>query len=316
MSVKRSSGSQGIDRLHARRQLRRRRALFAFGILCVVLIGAAVWGLWQPVVRIARVDVSGTNVPLAPLAAPALSGSYLGIIPRDSIFFFPAESVRARILAAEPTLASLSIERDGFRAIRIVANPRVPLATWCGATYDALASPHTNFPTGTDDIGSQATSSTATSNASTQKVGVGASTTSATSCSVFDAGGFVYASAASSTPVLPFLLYAPLVNGATTTPAYLAQADALPATFDFARQAGSHGSPVVSIVIRASAGEVDDYLASGTRLTYVLGQEAEALAALASASQSASLNLSDGSIAYVDLRFPGKVYVKKVGSTQ
>jgi hypothetical protein len=42
---------------------------------------------------------------------------------------------------------------------------------------------------------------------------------------------------------------------------------------------------------------------------YVLGSEQEAFTALVSAKDS--LSLSDGSVDYVDLRFSGKVYVKR-----
>jgi len=87
----------------------------------------------------------------------------------------------------------------------------------------------------------------------------------------------------------------------------LPNAMAFPSAFNFARQLSSFGSPVSSIVFRAD--EVDEYLASGTRVTYLLGDEQNAFTALASARDN--FNLADGSIQYVDLRFGGKVYVKK-----
>ena len=77
--------------------------------------------------------------------------------------------------------------------------------------------------------------------------------------------------------------------------------------FDFARELATLGSPTTRIAIHD--GEVNDYLASGTRVTYVLGHEQDAFTALVSAREN--LNLSDGSLEYVDLRFDGKVYVKR-----
>ena len=50
-------------------------------------------------------------------------------------------------------------------------------------------------------------------------------------------------------------------------------------------------------------------MTSGTRITYVLGDEQNAFAALSSAQSD--FNLSDGSVDYVDLRFDGKMYLKK-----
>ena len=64
--------------------------------------------------------------------------------------------------------------------------------------------------------------------------------------------------------------------------------------------------PIVSLVLRGD--EADLYPQSGTRITYVLGQE-QAAAQLAKAAFP-SLDLNDGSVQYVDLRFDGKVYYK------
>ena len=101
-----------------------------------------------------------------------------------------------------------------------------------------------------------------------------------------------------------------MVSGVEPLRATIADANALPAAFDLARQIGTFGSRVSDIVIRGD--EADDLLASGTRVTYVLGTEQDAFTALTSAKSN--LNLADGSLEYVDLRFPGKVYLKKKGS--
>ncbi|MFZ2500984.1 MAG: hypothetical protein WAW90_03320, partial [Minisyncoccia bacterium] len=91
----------------------------------------------------------------------------------------------------------------------------------------------------------------------------------------------------------------------------LPNADAFPSAFDFARQLTTLGSPASRVAFHD--GEVDDYLVSGTRITYVLGNEQNAFTALVSAHKN--FNLADGSIEYVDLRFDGKVYLKRKGDT-
>jgi hypothetical protein len=94
--------------------------------------------------------------------------------------------------------------------------------------------------------------------------------------------------------------------------ATLPAAHTLPAAFDFARQLSGLGSPVVRVVYRER--EVDDYLENGTRVTYVRGEEASSFTALL-ASHVAS-DIARGALDYIDLRFPGKVYLKKRSSTQ
>jgi len=270
------SVSQDSARLAARRSRHRRRVLIALGILLLALFGALVWGLRQSPVRIAHIDVYDADTALAVYAREAIRGSYFGIVPRDSIFFFPASRIRAAILAAHSDIAAVSIFRNGFTGISIKPSARVPIARWCGLAPSPDVEEY---------------------------------------CYVFDAGGLIYAAATGTQTVNSFTVYAPLADE-TLEPllATVAHAQMLPATFDFARQLDTLGSPVTHLVLRGD--EVDDYLRSGTRITYVLGREQEAFTALVSASES--FNLVDGSVEYVDLRFDGKVYLKKkaIGSGQ
>ena len=66
---------------------------------------------------------------------------------------------------------------------------------------------------------------------------------------------------------------------------------------------------VVSVEIRGD--EADLYTPHGTRVTYILGNEEKAAALAASAFPT--LNIQGGQLAYVDLRFEGKVYIKRHG---
>lgn len=271
-----SSAERSGERLAERRRSRRRRSLIALAVLILLCFGLAVYGLRQDAVRISHVEIFGADASLAHYATDAMQGWYGGIIPRNSIFFFPEESIRAAILAADSDIAGVSIFRKGFNGLSIKIDNRAPIARWCGLapTVFEPGSAH-----GSDEY-----------------------------CYVFDASGVIYAAASSTQTVNPFILYAPLA-GDTEEPlqANLANAQMLPAVFDFARELATLGSPVTRIVIHD--GEVDDYLASGTRVSYVLGHEEDAFTALVSAREN--LNLADGSLLYVDLRFDGKVYLKK-----
>lgn len=292
------------ERLAERRRHVRRRASIALLVLALLLLVGAWWGVWQRAVRISRVTVfaappagdsgGATSDEIRAAALAAIQGAYVGLIPRDSVFFVPEHDIRSRILGLDDRLASVSLFREGFDGLSIKVDERTPVARWCGSTFENISR-----------LNLDKTASSTRSNL----VAPGG-------CYLFDAGGFVFAAATSSDQTLnPFILYAPL---AASTPgpleaapigATIAGADALPPLFDFARQTGMFGSPVATIAVRGD--EVDDFLRSGTRITYVAGQEQDAFAALTSAK--GDLNLADGSLEYVDLRFPGKVYFKKKG---
>lgn len=265
-----SLAERGNDRFTARRRLRRRRLLIAYSLLSIFIIGGALYGLRQDAVRISHIQIFGADQSLAEVARTAMEGSYLGLIPRNSTFFFPRSRIRTEIIELHPDIAAISLFRSGMTGLSIRISDRVPVARWCGLAP-------------TPDVDEY--------------------------CYVFDASGFVFAPAGTSTETINSAkLYAPLV-GDTLEPlrATLLDTEKLPGTFDFARQLATLGSPVVSIVIRGD--EIDDILESGTRITYVLGNEQNAYTALVSARQN--MNLADGSVEYIDLRFDGKVYLKK-----
>ena len=294
MSVRLSSAERGSERLAERRRVRRRRLLIAFSILFFILCSALVYGLWRDSVRISRVVIYGADQSFSEVATAAMQGSYLGLAPRDSVFFVPESRIRSNIMAAHPDIAAVSIFRNGLTGLSIKVDYRVPVAQWCGASPDPR-----RF-----DLNASSTRS--------NLVGSGAD------CYFFDASGFVFATTSTDSTGSPqaaqsvnsFTVYEPWASQASPTSpigSTLPNADKLPSAFDFARQLVSFGSPVTEIVFRD--GEVDDYLESGTRITYVLGHESDAFTALASARTN--LNLSDGSLDYVDMRFDGKVYLKK-----
>lgn len=258
------------ERLSERRRNRRRRSRIAVIVLLVLVIGLIVYGLRQSPVRISHVEIMGADASLATYATNAMLGNYFGIIPRDSILFFPEERIRSEILAADSYIAAVSISRRAFTGLSIKVDMRVPIARWCGLSQAAVVEEY---------------------------------------CYVFDASGLIFSAVSSTTPSInTFRLYAPLVGDASEPlGATILYIETIPTIFDLARKLTTLGSPVRAIVIKD--GEVNNYLDSRTRITYVLGKESEAFTALISAREQ--LNLTDGSIEYVDLRFDGKVYLKK-----
>ncbi len=269
MSANLSSAGRS-SQLGARRLRNRRRARIAFIILLFALCAGVVYELNQPALRISKVSVYGGDEAFADIATEAMRGSYLGLIPRDSTLFFPASSIRAEIIASYPNIAAVSLFRNGLTGLTIKANERVAIARWCGLAPSE----------GVEEY-----------------------------CYVFDASGFIFAAFATSTQTVnSFRLYAPL-EGETLEPlrATLADAEKLPATFDFARKLTTLGSSVTMLVLKGD--EMNDYLESRTRVTYVLGNEENAFTALSSSKEN--LNFADGLLEYVDLRFDGKVYLKK-----
>ncbi len=270
--------------LKTRRRKYRRFVLAIMLVLLAMLLCAGGWAMWQPALRVQSVSAGGIHAEeMKTLAAEALSGTYYFIIPKDSILFLPKEEIRERILDAHPDVSAVSVKRSGFDSITVSSVARTPAFVWCGVSIESEAS------------------------------GTGL-------CYEADALGLLFApvhptepAIASSTPSVSGRLsvYAPLTE-ATPLRAHVANAAIIPDVLRLQRGLASLGASIEKIQIRGD--EADFYTVGGTRITYVIGDEINAGALAASAFPS--LNLNDGSIQYVDLRFSGKVYLKREGEAE
>ncbi len=137
------------------------------------------------------------------------------------------------------------------------------------------------------------------------------------SCYESDAEGFIFAPVgaddvlATSTALSTLHIYGELETASTTQHyplrASMKHVDSIPNALRFVRAMNAMNIPIVSLSIQGD--EANVFTPANTRITYVLGHEEEATA-LAQASFP-TLNLLDGSLLYIDLRFPGKAYLKK-----
>lgn len=245
---------------------------------------------WRPGLRIQAVTASGPGSDISQqVALTEIGGTYLHILPRNSIFFYPQAKIRTAILDSVPEAAAVSLQRDSFSSIHVTTIPREESFIWCGTSID------TPEPSGCYDADAEgfifkldtpAASSTASSTAS------GAQPNSAHGeVRIFTS------------------LDRDITNGQSPIRAHAASAKYLPNALKFVDAMRTLGAPVSALAIRGD--EADLWLNGPTRITYVLGQEKEAADVAASALPT--LKLTDGSIQYIDLRFPGKAYVKKYG---
>jgi|CXWL01.1.fsa_nt_gi hypothetical protein len=273
-SSKKLSAPTRAKRLRERREQGRVRmrgfVLGAFFLLC----GLLVYGLWRDEVRIQHVEAStvANSDAIEALTKEAMEGARYYVIPNNSFFFYPEEKILHRILDAYPRIASLEITRNGFTGLTISAVDRNVAFLWCG------------LPSGE----------------------------TFTECYETDEHGFIFAKAQMRASTSPLLLVRGEIDNASTTNSYPLRArvigfETLPQILSFVGSLEAFGTPLTAVSIRGD--EVDLFAESGTRITYVLGQEVQALKDARAALPT--LNLMDGSLEYVDLRFDGKVYLKR-----
>lgn len=264
--------------LRERRERVRNRVSGLIFIVVVLLVGAVVYGFWRTEVRVSEIRVHDVpNEELATTRAKEiLAGKYFGILPRDSIFFYPEKELQTAILDALPSLTRVSVARESFTALALTGERREAAFHWCGMS------------------------------------GAEFSLTEA-SCYEADTAGFIFARVgdvpemASSTMLR---IYAPLEeggDGASPIRRTVVGTGYLPNLLEFVQAVKGFGLPVLSTFIQGDEAEL--FVTPKTRIMYVLGKEAEAIRNAEAGFKD--LNLRNDSIEYVDLRFDGKLYVKR-----
>lgn len=264
--------------LRERRERARNRISGVIMILVALVIGAVVYGFWRPEVRVSDIRTSGVpDEALAKAGAQeVLRGTYIGVFPRDSIFFYPEHEVRDAVLNTFPSLVTVRVVRDSFTALSIEGERRTASFYWCGESAEQFSM--------TEEL-----------------------------CYEADKEGFVFARvqgtqhSGSTTPMLR--IYAPLEPGAGADPIRRVVVGAvyLPNLLEFTEAIKAFGVPVLSTFIEGDEAEL--FVTPTTRIKYVLGKEEEAIKNAEAGFKD--LNLLNGSIEYVDLRFDGKLYVKR-----
>jgi hypothetical protein len=108
-------------------------------------------------------------------------------------------------------------------------------------------------------------------------------------------------------------IFAPLDRevgeGISPVGARIVNHDAIPDALRFVKAIRGLNVPVSSLALRGD--EADLWLSGPTRITYVLGTEE--MAAQLAASVVPTLDFTNASVEYLDLRFSGKAYVKRYG---
>ena len=274
--------------LKARRSERKKKLGIALLILLVILLCGLVYLIWQPFVRIQEVTAEGPHAEtVKQVAEESLWGTYGYVLPKNSIFMSPEIYVRERILEAHPDIVAVSISRTGFTSISVKGVPRTSAFIWCGPTALETGSCY-----------------------EADAEGLVYAQISETQLVAFDTASTTEVIAAKTMPEV-LHIYAPLAypeeGDGTPIRAHVVGAQQIPNILRFVKAMNLLGVRIDSVEIRAD--EADLYTPEGTRITYILGKE-EAAAALA-ASSFPTLNIPSGVYLYVDLRFDGKVYVKR-----
>ena len=273
----------------------------------IAFIGAFVLA-WRPSLRLTSVHASGPDAAaVEQIARVSLGGTYWHIIPRNSVLFYSKTRIRNAILDAEPDVSAVSIHASSFSSLEVASTPRAAAFVWCGTSIDAPFADGQCFDADIQGFIFQPDAATAPDGSSSDQSDTATSTQATSTAAASSVTGQTAAERVTGLTPVYAALTETLADGQQPLRTHVADASAIPDALEFVSAVRQLGAPVSSLAIRGD--EADLWIGSKTRITYVLGQEKDA-ASLA-ASVLPTLNLKDGSLQYVDLRFQGKAYVKK-----
>ncbi len=107
----------------------------AFVVALVSVASAVVLFFNSHFFRISSILVKGgsseQNSQIQSIIEKSISGDYFWFIPKDSFFFFPSSMLAKSMLAEFPSIASISLSRNGLTSVTAIVKERMPYAIAC-----------------------------------------------------------------------------------------------------------------------------------------------------------------------------------------
>lgn len=119
----------------------KRRKIFLFKIggiafLALLIMIGAVFGLRAERVNIVDINIKGNSAiatkALMGFAEEKISGNYVFVFPKSSIFLYPREDLQAILLNTFKEIKDVSISFESLQSISINIEERKPYALYCG----------------------------------------------------------------------------------------------------------------------------------------------------------------------------------------
>lgn len=130
-----------IFKQNKRIRLKRKKILIKTGVIAgavLLLFILTVWGLHNERVRIVNVYTQGNSVVLdreiKEIAKEQLAGKYFGIFPRNSIFLYPKQQIKNKILDVYKRVYYIKVNISDINSIVVTVKERKSYALWCGDT--------------------------------------------------------------------------------------------------------------------------------------------------------------------------------------
>lgn len=269
---------------HRRTKMRRIKLTVAV-LFAVVLVVITAWLLRLERLMVSDVVTHGNDIvsteDIKKIALEDISGTYFLVVPKKSVFFYPALRIKQDILNTFPRIDNVETDITDNTKLRIDVTERKPFALWCGETYV-----DTN-----EDLGN---------------------------CYFIDEGSFIFATAPDFTGNVFFKYFGPLAETSPDSIAPIGGTFMVTTEFQglqlFLEGFKGFGYDPVSLA-RRDERDFELELADGAKIIFGGDQSLNILLDnLQSVVDSEAFQASASKkLEYIDLRFGNRVYYKFIG---
>jgi len=279
----------------AQRRERIRVTLKFVGVVALFAVVAVplYYGLHTQPVRISDVFVSTNGaIPTEQVASAIwneLEGTYLWLIPKNSAFLVRNSSLETMIRDSYPRVSDVRVKRAGFHTINATLKEREPVALWCGDIVPTIA----NNTTKTEDPLPE------------ELWGI---------CYWMDENSFIYARAPMYTGNMYPRYYGPLDNADPIAQNYI-QPEEFDAWQTFYTSFSTEELQAHAILF-VDERDVELYLTNGLRVLMPRTEDTDLIQRRLEATLAADVIDLNREVAYLDLRFGGKAFVKYIDEVE
>jgi hypothetical protein len=257
-------------------------AIIGVGMLAVVI--GILAALHTTPLTLDQITVAGSaedTARIESIAQQAISGSWLHLIPRASVLFFPNDTLQAAVVDAFPKIEKVEVSREGLSGVHIAVSERKPAALWCGD--------------GVPDI-------------DTLRSGVFGE-----QCYFMDSNGFIYERAPTVTGAAYPRFWGAIAQGTPEGSRFVLPAEFAALTL-FMRHLRESGTAPLGVLL-VDENEMELYDARGTRILLPRGGDLAKRARTVRTVEESGI-VSGDAIEYIDLRFGDKIYFKRTHTAE
>lgn len=257
------------------------------GLVIIVSVGI-VMALRSESLRLTQVSVTGSavhNDEVYTFLQTMLDGTYVGLVPKDSVLFVPKARITREVLEAFPRVASADVIQAGPTTLQVLLHERVAVALWCGDVVPPLRYvPESGFVVDDDGWGV---------------------------CYLVDETGYIFARAPTYSGHVYPRYWASVTNANPVGSRFISRGELI-RQLELERRLRALELDVVAYLL-VDERDAELYLARGTRVLFERDTDIETL--VESLAALFATPTWEGVAEYIDIRFGNKVYVRVYGQS-